>query len=327
MGINAQVNDSASNADTVKNDTVKKHTIAITPTDLSHNNTVVGNHVNIKNDSSALDSVIVKAAMQRNLRSEIFQHKPRSQREQLAFYLPKWFYNTGVAKDSITLFNLHTERNESDIFFFCLLGVLLIVGLIRLFFPKYFRQVFQFILQPRVRKKNLRDSNNAENVVPSVLLNLVFVITAGLCIVQLAKRDFSVENDWKYWLFGATAITVIYLVKYTVIKISGWVFNAVAAASTYNYVVFSINKILGIILIPIIILATYGSSGIVSMIYSASSIVVVALLAYRYIASFILMRGNLRVSTFHFFLYLCAIEILPLLILYKVLLLNLGKII
>lgn len=247
-------------------------------------------------------------------------------REDLAFCFPQWFYHHGVARDA-SLVSLHEAHNSGDTFFYCLLAILFFTGLIRVAFPRYFRQVFQFILQPRVRKKNLRDDRSAENTIPSILLNLLFVITCSLCIVQLARPDFTIDEGWRYWAWCALSIAIIYTIKFIVIKFSGWIFDARPAASVYNYVVFSINKILGIIFIPVIVFAAYGAPSLVSAIYSASGIVIIALLSYRYIASFILLRGNLKVSVFHFFLYLCAIEILPLLIAYKILLMKFGKVI
>lgn len=247
-------------------------------------------------------------------------------RQPLLYYFPDWFYHRGVEQDA-SLINLHEEENSGDISFYCLLGILLFTGLIRTIFPKYFHQIFQFILQPRVRKNNLRDGNIVDNIMPSILLNILFVITFSLFIVQLAISDFTITEGWKYWTYCALAIAIIYIIKYNIIKFSGWIFSAQPAASIYNYVVFSINKILGVVLIPIIILAAYSSISFVSTMYSVASVIIIGLLAYRYLASFILLRGNLKVSVFHFFIYLCAIEILPLLVTYKILSMKFGPVI
>jgi len=48
------------------------------------------------------------------------------------------------------------------------------------------------------------------------------------------------------------------------------------------------------------------------------------LLIYRLILSFGAVRNQVRVNFFHFFLYLCAFEIAPLLLVYKGLLLYFG---
>jgi hypothetical protein len=47
----------------------------------------------------------------------------------------------------------------------------------------------------------------------------------------------------------------------------------------------------------------------------------IGLLAYRIILTFAAVRNQVKVNPFHFFLYLCAFEIAPLLLVYKGLLL------
>jgi hypothetical protein len=46
-------------------------------------------------------------------------------------------------------------------------------------------------------------------------------------------------------------------------------------------------------------------------------VVALILFLYRYLFSFGIIRSNLKVSALHFFLYLCAVELLPLLLIYK----------
>jgi hypothetical protein len=49
----------------------------------------------------------------------------------------------------------------------------------------------------------------------------------------------------------------------------------------------------------------------------SAAILTLLLFFYRYLFSITSVRSKLHISSFHFFLYLCAFEILPLLILYK----------
>jgi hypothetical protein len=53
---------------------------------------------------------------------------------------------------------------------------------------------------------------------------------------------------------------------------------------------------------------------------------VVFFYGYRFIVSFGPVRKEIKVNGFHFFLYLCAFEIAPLLLIYKLLLGYLEKI-
>jgi hypothetical protein len=110
-----------------------------------------------------------------------------------------------------------------------------------------------------------------------------------------------------------------------VLKFCGWVFSISRATDTYIFVVFLVNKMLGLFLLPFLILISF-SSGTAHEIYLTLSMAMVFIfLIYRVLASFRPIRNEIKLTPFHFFLYLCAFEIAPLLLIYKVLLTYLEK--
>jgi hypothetical protein len=120
-------------------------------------------------------------------------------------------------------------------------------------------------------------------------------------------------------MYSSTTLTSIYSVKYLVIKFAGWVFNANEPASIYAYIVFLTNKIIGIFLVPITILVAFSDGGLISNFKIIALTVLGFLLGYRFFFSFAVIRNNLKISPLHFFIYLCGIELIPILIMYKVL--------
>ena len=77
----------------------------------------------------------------------------------------------------------------------------------------------------------------------------------------------------------------------------------------------------GLAFLPLLLLTTY--SGVDMTVITTLIVVMIAiLLLYRYIISLSLVGKKLKLNPLHFFLYLCAAEILPLLITYKVLLIT-----
>ena len=87
--------------------------------------------------------------------------------------------------------------------------------------------------------------------------------------------------------------------------------------NTYTFIVFLINKILGVILIPVIIIIAFSPIKIVDVGVTIALILLLILFIYRYWLSYKAVRNTIKVSALHFFLYLCAVEILPLTIIYK----------
>jgi Domain of unknown function (DUF4271) len=118
---------------------------------------------------------------------------------------------------------------------------------------------------------------------------------------------------------------VIYLVKYIGLQISGWLFGMKEVAETYRFMVFLINKVVGILLLPTTVVLALGSPGLQPVLVVVSLIGLAMLYIYRYIIAFPLVRNHTRLSSFHFFLYLCAFEIIPVLLIYKLLLTFLNR--
>jgi hypothetical protein len=81
-----------------------------------------------------------------------------------------------------------------------------------------------------------------------------------------------------------------------------------------------INKIIGIYLLPFLVFLAFTDDDIYTVAFVLSYLGVFALLAYRFILSYALVQNQMRLNPFHFFLYLCAFEIVPLFLIYKALL-------
>ena len=82
---------------------------------------------------------------------------------------------------------------------------------------------------------------------------------------------------------------------------------------------------MGISLLPFLVLLslTYGAVSQSAMILSI--IVVLGLLVYRMFLSYVSVSRIIRLSLFHFFLYLLAFELIPLLLINKLLFRFLGE--
>ena len=88
-------------------------------------------------------------------------------------------------------------------------------------------------------------------------------------------------------------------------------------SNTYLFVIFLINKILGVLLLPVIIILAFSQFILVKSVILISLLAIGLLLLLRFFRSYGLLQKQLRVSRFHFFLYIVGTEIVPLLLIYK----------
>jgi hypothetical protein len=215
---------------------------------------------------------------------------------------------------------------SKDTLFYLFLGILFYFALVRIFFEKYFGNLVTLFFRVSIRQQQIREQV-LQAPLPSLLLNGLFLITGGLYASYLLGYYHLAEgiNFWILYLNCMIALGVIYLVKFLVLKFCGWVFNISRATDTYVFVVFLVNKMLGIFLLPFLILITFSSSTARDIYVTISIVMVFVFLIYRIGASFRPIRNEIKLTPFHFFLYLCAFEIAPLLLIYKVLLTYLEK--
>ncbi len=216
--------------------------------------------------------------------------------------------------------------NSDEGLFYLLVGIVFYFALIKAFFPKYLDNLASLFLRASMRQQQLREQL-LQAPLPSLLLNILFVITGGIYVCFLT-RYYRLAPEINFWLLSIDCcilVGVLYAVKFLILKMTGWVFNIPKATDTYIFIVFMVNKIIGILLLPFLIVLLFSSSPVLEITVVISLSVIAFLFLYRFIASYPSVRNEIKISIFYFFLYLCAFEIAPLLLIYKVLLTYLEK--
>ena len=233
----------------------------------------------------------------------------------------KYYVSAWLPFQKTPVYEIIAERKPmgKEVLFYILTGLVALLAGIRLIFPKYFKNLFLLFMQTSMRQKQTRE-NLLQNNLASIFLNILFMVSAGIYITLLVLYKHWVDLSFNHLLlYGVVFLFVVYLVKYIFLAFSGWVFNVPEATSAYSFVVFLVNKVLGIILIPFVWIITFSPLPIKQVAITISAGILLVLFLYRYLISFGVIRTNLKVSVLHFFLYLCAVELLPLFLIYKLL--------
>lgn len=213
-----------------------------------------------------------------------------------------------------------------EILFYTLMAMLLFFAFIRSSFPKYLADLFRVAFRTTMKQRQIGEQL-IQTPVPSLLLNIFFLLTASFYITFVVQH-FHLATDYSFWIlysYSFVGLAIIYILKFLSLKFSGWLFNISPTTDGYIFIVFLINKIIGIFLLPFLILLAFTDNDIYLLAFNFSYIGVFALLAYRFILSYGLIRNQIRVNPFHFLLYLLAFEIVPLFLIYKALLLWFSK--
>ena len=226
----------------------------------------------------------------------------------------------------IEIFALH-RPNSKDSLFYLLVAILFYFALIRIFFEKYFNNLMTLFFRVSLRQQQIREQV-LQTPLPSLLLNILFVISAGLyaCYLLHYSRLGAGVRFWVLYLNCMLLLGTIYFVKFLVLKFIGWVFSISRATDIYIFIVFLVNKMLGIFLLPFLIVITFSGPELREVFITISLAMIFVLWTYRILASYRPVHNEIKLTPFYFFLYLCAFEIAPLLLIYKVLLTYLEKV-
>ena len=269
----------------------------------------------VKKDSTALTAVSITDSLQRDsLRRD-------------SLHLANIRIAAAAKRDSIAnkiklMQGVEKKEANADIIFYILIFILLFLGLIKTSFPKYFDSIFTLSFQATFRQTQTREQMG-QNFFPAFMLNILFVLCGGVFITLYAGiKSWTQLPFWELFIYSTVILLIIYIIKYLVIRFTGWVFNAKEAATEYRFVVFLINKLLGILMIPLLFLMAYADDKTKNIGITIILCLAIFSLAVRYLVSVARIRKNLSITAFHFFIYLCAVEIMPLLVIYKVLFLQ-----
>jgi uncharacterized protein DUF4271 len=214
-----------------------------------------------------------------------------------------------------------TFKGKED-FFYVIVGILLFFAFLRNAFPKYVNDLFRVAFKTTLKQRQIGEQL-IQAPLPSLFMNIFFLVSGAL-YADLLFRHYQLGEQYSFWILFSyilLGLAVIYLVKYITLKLSGLLFNIAPTTDAYIFIVFMINKIIGIMLLPFLILLAFTQNEFYEFGLILSFIGIFILVFYRFILAYGLVHNQIRLKPFHFFLYLCCFEIAPLLLIYKLLML------
>lgn len=207
-----------------------------------------------------------------------------------------------------------------DAVFYSIVALLLLFAALKNAFRNYLSDLFSTYFRTTVRQKQIKEQL-LQNPLSSLVFNLFFIVSTAL-FLSLMFQHFHLGGTYSFALltaYSAGILIAVYVGKLLLLKFIGWVFQVQEATDTYIFILFSTNKILGVILLPFIVLLAFTYSAVNAATVTVSFIMIAALLTYHYFLSYISVNRMAGMQFLHFLLYFTAVEILPLLLINKLL--------
>jgi hypothetical protein len=214
-----------------------------------------------------------------------------------------------------------TKDAQFDWITILIVAVFLLLGWVSLFNKKYLGSLVKAVVSYNEANTLYREKNSLM-VRASFIINIIFISAISLFIIQLNQYlNLGTEKIAKHllYLFVALGFIGLYLLRFISAKFIGFVFLQQRIFSEYLHNVNIYTKVTGLLLLPVVIALQYLAVEYLIVILWIGLIIIGFLYFLQTLRAFqILIRNN--VSIFYMILYLCAVEIAPFLMIYKLLL-------
>ncbi|WP_437920615.1 DUF4271 domain-containing protein [Sphingobacterium sp. LRF_L2] len=201
----------------------------------------------------------------------------------------------------------------------CVFILFLAIALIRLSFPGDFAMIVEAYFNERTLQQVSKEDNMLTSW-PYVFLYLIFSLALGLFILvaQSAFVQFDVLN-WKNYFQTTLFVSFLFILKILLIRFISFVFEIGRLVREYVTVLYLVYFNSMLFLMPFLLGVTLVPTKYFNFLLILFSVVVSILFIYRFLRTAFRLFGNLKFSVFYLILYLCALEVAPILILVKTL--------
>ncbi len=152
-------------------------------------------------------------------------------------------------------------------------------------------------------------------------LFLLFCATFGLFLYMFASYNNRYYSVSGIRLFGALSIMVLSLtaLKFIVLKVIGFLFDINAVVGEYITALSLTYFNIAFVFLPVIVCFSLISAQLIPVLLAIAAVLVVVIFVWIYLRTSVSIISNFRFHKFYLIIYLCALEICPVLILVKVL--------
>jgi hypothetical protein len=152
-------------------------------------------------------------------------------------------------------------------------------------------------------------------------LFLLFGFTFGLFLYQLAAyyNVYYSISGVRLFVFLSVLIIALFAVKFLALKIIGFIFDINKLVSEYVSILYLTYFNIAFVFLPVALCFSLLDAKYVPYLLAMAIGLIVIIFTWLYLRSSVSIISNFRFHKFYLFVYLCALEICPVLILIKAL--------
>jgi len=201
------------------------------------------------------------------------------------------------------------------IYLFALLGFF---AWIRLYYGNILTQTVQASTNFQVATRMFKDNSLLQIQLDNILYAFYFLNIAFL--LYLVERSFQFYpyglQGGSLYFFNLVLLVGIFFGRIVFVILTGFLFNRVKIFREHLYNAFIFNKLIGMAILPVLLFVVY-TTGVLQEVFFWLTMAIVTLVVFMRLIRSLVFSFKKDVSIFYMFLYLCALEIIPLTLLYR----------
>ncbi len=189
------------------------------------------------------------------------------------------------------------------------------IAYVRISYQRRLQRLFSSLLRLQILRQLMREelvfSHRASVLLFAnfvLLLSLVFYLTA-----KFFEWSLPYGYGWLSYLVVVASIALLYFSKLMLGRFMRWLFKDGSVIREYLFELFLVNKALGLLLIPVCLAMAYTSAGSVILLLWLAAFLAAGSFLFRILQGLRISRSH-RAHGVYIFLYLCTLEILPVLV-------------
>ena len=164
---------------------------------------------------------------------------------------------------------------------------------------------------------------------PYIALYVLFWINAAIFVFLLRYHFHSVKTpdygQFVGFLICVGGVSLVFIIKHSILYLIANIFPIEKPIRQYNFIIIMSGILIGLILAPLNLFIAYAPDSLTDSFIYVAFLGIFATYLLRTLRGLSVGSHFLGNDRFHFFLYLCSVEIAPLAVLIKFILSQMGK--